>query len=181
MKIYTRTGDQGQTGLLGGKRVAKDHLRPETCGTVDELNALLGLVRTETLPDGMDELLGRIQDELFHVGAELASPDPVVSKTRTIGQQQVAALEAAIDRFEEGLPALTQFILPGGARSAASLHLARATCRRAERRLITLARESEEGISPDLGIYLNRLSDLLFVLARAANAASGVSDVVWRK
>jgi cob(I)alamin adenosyltransferase len=166
MKIYTRTGDLGETGLFGGPRVGKDMARIEAFGTVDELNAVLGVVRAETLPDDVDQVLERIQRELFDLGAELASPDPVKQGTRKIDRGNVSALEAQIDRFQESLQPLDKFILPGGNRAAALLHLARTVCRRAERRLVTLVRHSQEEISLPLLAYLNRLSDLLFVFAR---------------
>ncbi len=180
MRIYTRTGDQGQTALFGGPRVDKDVARVEAYGTVDELNAVLGLVRAETLAAEVDQVLARIQGELFEVGAEIASVDPVARGTRTIGPGHVAALESDIDRFDAALAPLRQFILPGGTRAAALLHLARTVCRRAERRVVTLARQSPGEISLVLVAYLNRLGDLLFVLARQANAAAGVPDVPWR-
>lgn len=181
MKIYTKTGDQGDTGLFGGPRVSKDSLRIETFGTVDELNSVLGVARAEGLSADIDLLVGRIQSELFSLGAELATPDPAAHGTALIGPPQVAALEEAIDRFELRLEPLRQFILPGGIRAAAQLHLARTVCRRAERRLVSLARQSAEPIGPELIVYLNRLGDLLFVLARAENAAAGRPDVVWHK
>jgi cob(I)alamin adenosyltransferase len=181
MKIYTRTGDRGQTGLFGGPRVAKDEARVEAYGTIDELNAALGMIRAEPLPAGIDGVIERIQNELFDVGAELASPDPAARSTPTIGAAHVAALEADIDRFEAELMPLRQFLLPGGTRPAAGLHVARAVCRRAERRLVTAMRESNPPISPTILAYLNRLGDLLFVVARAANAMSGKADVPWRR
>lgn len=181
MKIYTRTGDLGETGLLAGPRVGKDIARIETYGTVDELNAAIGVVRAEDLPASIDRLLDRVQHELFEVGAELATPDPVSRGLRTIGRPQIAALEAEIDSYEARLAPLKAFILPGGTRAAAALHLARTICRRAERRLVTLIREAGPEISLDLLAYLNRLSDLLFVLARAANADAGRPDVPWTR
>ena len=181
MKIYSRTGDLGETGLLAGPRVGKDIARIEALGTIDELSAVLGLVRGEPLSGPIDRLLERIQNELFEVGAELATPDPVTRGTRTIGPQHVKALEEDIDACASSLAPLSGFILPCGVRSAAGLHLARAVCRRAERRLVALVRESGGEISLVLLAYLNRLGDLLFVLARAANAAAGVGDVRWRK
>jgi len=181
MKIYSRTGDLGETGLLAGPRVGKDIARIEALGTIDELNAALGLARAETLPDPMDRLLERLQNELFEIGAELATPDPVTRGTRTLGPQHVKALEGEIDNCDASLAPLAGFILPCGVRSAAALHLARTVCRRAERRLVALVRESGGEISLVLLAYLNRLGDLLFVLARAANAAAGVGDVPWRK
>lgn len=181
MKIYTRTGDQGETGLVGGPRVGKDAERVEAFGTVDELNAALGVVRAEPLPADLDHLLGRFQNELFDVGAELATLDPVAHGTRTITSKHVQTLEADIDRLEEELQPLTVFILPNGARAGASLHLARAICRRAERRLVTLIHHSPEQVSPVLPTYLNRLGDLLFVLARVVNARAGQQETPWQR
>jgi cob(I)alamin adenosyltransferase len=181
MKIYTKTGDQGDTGLFGGPRVAKDDPRIASYGTVDELNSVLGVVRAVGVPEQMDSLLERIQNELFSLGAQLATPDPTAHQTVLIGAAQIAALEEAIDRYEGILPALRQFILPGGCPAAAYLHLARTVCRRAERGLVTLMRQSSQPLSGDLLVYLNRLSDLLFVLARTANHEAGQSDVPWQK
>lgn len=181
MKIYTKTGDEGQTGLFGGPRVSKDAPRIEAYGTVDELNSVLGLARTETLPQSIDALLAGIQSELFSLGAELATPNPAAKGTDLIGPANIERLEQAIDHYEADLEPLKQFILPGGTKGAATLHLARTVCRRAERRLVTLVHSTSEKISPELVVYLNRLSDLLFVLARAANHAAGVADVPWAK
>jgi cob(I)alamin adenosyltransferase len=182
MKIYTRTGDQGETGLFGGPRVSKDVARLETCGTVDEINSFLGVARAASLPEDIDRLLDRVQNELFEVGAELAAVDPIAQGTRTIGAGHIQALEDAIDHYQAPLPELRQFVLPGGSPAAAQLHVARAVCRRAERRLVSLVRsETPAQVSPTLVTYLNRLGDLLFVLARAANAAAGRDDVAWRK
>lgn len=178
MRIYTRTGDLGETALFGGPRVGKDMVRVEAYGSVDELNSWLGLVRCEPLPEDVDAVLHRLQNELFDVGAELASPEPARRNVR-IEKEHVAALEADIDRFERELPALKAFVLPGGERGAASMHVARAVCRRAERRTVTLIREIPDGVSLVLLAYLNRLSDLLFVLARVVNARSGRPDVPW--
>ena len=181
MRIYTRGGDRGETDLLDGPRVAKDEARLEVCGTVDELNSLLGLVRAEPLPEGIDALLKRLQSELLAAGAELADIDPVARGMRKIGPKHVETIEKAIDRHQAGLEPLGGFILPAGTRAAALMHLARTVCRRAERRLITLVRGSEQEISPDLMAYVNRLSDLLFVLARAVNASAGRGDTPWQK
>ncbi|MBX7165596.1 MAG: cob(I)yrinic acid a,c-diamide adenosyltransferase [Pirellulales bacterium] len=181
MKIYTRTGDQGETGLFGGPRVSKDAPRIEAYGTVDELNAVLGLVLTAPLPPAIGEILRRVQHELFELGAQLATPDPAKHNLSLIGPDKVAAIEAEIDRYEATLPPLKNFILPGGSPAAAWLHLARTVSRRAERRVVTLARSPGEHVSIDAGIYLNRLSDLLFVLARAVNAQAGVADVPWHR
>jgi len=179
MKIYTRTGDEGETGLFGGPRVPKDAARIEAYGTVDELNAALGLARCEGLPVDVDQSLGRIQNELFNLGAELATPDPKRQGTQYTSDVDIQRLEQEIDRFEKNLPPLGQFILPGGTRGAVLLHVARNVCRRAERRLVGLMRE--ESISRHLLIYLNRLSDLLFVLGRVVNSAAGHADVTWEK
>lgn len=178
MKIYTKTGDRGETGLFGGPRVRKDHPRVEAYGSVDELNAVLGLVRCENVGDPLDRLLATIQNELFELGAELASPQPDRVGTRRITADQATALESAIDEHEAGLPPLKAFILPGGCRAAALLHVARTVCRRAERRVVTLS--EQESLGSDVIIYLNRLSDLLFVLARAVNQAAGRGDVPWQ-
>lgn len=179
MKIYTKTGDQGETGLFGGPRVRKDHPRIETYGAVDELNAVLGLVRAEASGQEFDGLLAEIQNLLFDVGAELATPEPERMGAAGIDAEHVSQIEAAIDRYEARLEPLKAFILPGGTRAAAGLHLARTVCRRAERRLVSLA--ASEPISQPLMIYMNRLGDLLFVLAREANRAAGRADVYWEK
>jgi len=181
MAIYTRTGDLGETALLNGPRVGKDMPRVEVYGTVDELNAVLGLARAESAGEAIDRVLERVQNELFQIGAELATPDPVAQGTRWIGREHVRALEQDIDQFDATVPPLGQFVLPGGTRAAALLHLARTVCRRAERRLVTLIRHSEEPISLPLLAYLNRLGDLLFVLARVSNARAGQADVPWTK
>ena len=180
MKIYTKTGDDGQTGLFAGPRVSKNHPRIEAYGTVDELNATLGLTRAFAPAAGLDHLLETIQHGLFAVGAELATPDPQAQGTALIDETAIAALEAAIDDNQAKLPPLRQFILPTGTPVAASLHVARGVCRRAERCFVTL-QESEPDISLVTLRYLNRLSDLLFVLARLANAEAGISDTAWEK
>jgi cob(I)alamin adenosyltransferase len=177
MKIYTKTGDGGETGLFGGPRVRKDSLRIEAFGTVDEINAWLGLVRSADAPAAIDTIVARVQHELFEVGAALASPG--ASRPAGLGEAAVAALEREIDDFETLLPRLTQFILPGGTRVASLLHAARTVCRRAERRVVSLAQA--ETVSPLLVVYLNRLSDWLFVLARTANHLAGAADVPWVK
>jgi cob(I)alamin adenosyltransferase len=181
MKIYTRAGDLGKTRLLGGVRVAKDAPRLEACGTIDELNAVLGLVRAEPLPEDIDALLARVQNELLTMEAELATTDPLAHGIRGLGSKHVEAIEKAIDQHQAKLAPLSEFILPVGTRAGAGVHLARAVCRRAERRLVVLVRHGEHEISPDLTVYLNRLGDLLFVLARAVNAEAGQADVRWRK
>ena len=181
MKIYTKTGDAGYTGLFAGPRVPKNHARIEAYGTVDELNAALGLVRTATIPPEIDSHLATIQNDLFAVGAELATPDPVAHGTRWIGDSHVQELENGIDHFESTLPKLTQFILPTGCEAASRTHLARAICRRAERHLVTLCRTPGDPISEHLIVYLNRLGDFLFVLSRALNAAAGTVEQPWQK
>lgn len=178
MKIYTKTGDQGQTGLLGGRRVPKDDIRIEAYGTIDELSVALGLARTVGLPPSLIALILEVQNDLFLVGAELASPAGPDPSTGQIRAEHVQRLEAAIDEQEEGLEPLQQFILPGGTLAAGFLHQARTICRRAERRVVTLARQEE--ISPLIVTYLNRLSDLLFVLARVANGELSLGEVTWR-
>ncbi len=181
MKIYTKTGDAGQTGLYGGPRVRKDDVRIEAYGTVDELNAALGVARAQKLPIEIEQVLQRVQNELFCVGAELATPQPQLHGTALIDESQVAALERAIDSLERGVPPLKHFILPGGHPAAAWLHLARGICRRAERRIVTLAADPAAGVSPAIIRYLNRLGDYLFVAARFANAEARVAETRWEK
>ena len=176
MKIYTKTGDDGTTGLWGGVRTPKDALRVEAYGTVDECNAALGLARTSQLGRQLDELLTLIQNQLFVLGADLATPGESTSIER-VAEGDIATLEAAIDDLDGQLAPLRQFILPGGTPAAAHLHLARTICRRAERCVVRLARE--EAINPHVLVYLNRLADLLFVAARAANAEASLPDVPW--
>ncbi len=179
MKIYTRTGDAGSTGLFGGPRVAKDDDRIEAYGTVDELNACLGIVRSAGISPGIDTQLDQIQHELFSIGAELATPEPDEHGLRVIGAGHIARLEQWIDAHEAGLSPLKHFILPAGSVAATHLHLARSVCRRAERRVVTLVRHHEANISEELMVYLNRLSDLLFVLSRVANHEGGVEEIQW--
>lgn len=180
-KIYTKTGDDGETGLFGGPRVAKDDVRIEAYGAVDEVNSFLGLARCEKLSTETDALLAAVQNELFSLGAELATPNPSKHGTELISQRQIEALEQAIDKHDAKLAALRTFILPGGTRAAALLHVARTVCRRAERRVVTLRRTNRNTVRTECIVYLNRLSDLLFVLARAANAGAGQVDVPWQK
>jgi cob(I)alamin adenosyltransferase len=181
MKIYTKTGDAGETGLFAGARVRKDDVRIEAYGTVDELNAAIGLARSEPLPPEIDQTLERVQSELFSVGAELATPEPAKHGTALVGEAQIQKLEAAIDHLEAGLPPLKQFILPAGSRGGALLHLARGICRRAERRVITLADSPEATISAAIIGYLNRLGDYLFVAARFANQEAKAIEMKWQK
>lgn len=183
MRIYTRRGDDGSTGLFGGPRVGKDHLRVSAYGDVDELNSALGAARCDLQADprlaDLDAFAARLQSELFDLGAELATPD-LEGAPRPVPQtkmEDVARLEREIDRLEEELPELRSFILPGGTRPAAALHLCRTICRRAERLLVQLSRTST--VSTEALAYLNRLSDLLFVMARAANHRGGGGEVQW--
>jgi cob(I)alamin adenosyltransferase len=181
MKIYTKTGDEGETGLLGGGRVGKDHARVAAYGDVDELNSVLGLVRATAPEDFHADLLESIQRDLFSIGGQLATPDPAkvaaALKKAAFSEERVDALERAIDEATRDLPPLRAFVLPGGTPKAAALHLARTTCRRAERGVVHLARE--QAIPPLFIVYLNRLSDLLFTLARLANHRAGLTDVTW--
>jgi cob(I)alamin adenosyltransferase len=180
MKIYTKTGDGGETGLFGGPRVRKDHPRIEAYGAVDELNAVLGLARCENLPPQVDQLLATVQNTLFEVGAELATPERTKAAV-LLDPSAVGHLERAIDAHEAALPPLREFILPGGVRGAAVLHLARTVCRKAERRVVALAATPGQQVAPELVVYLNRLGDLLFVLSRQVNSAAGQGDVKWRQ
>lgn len=181
MKIYTKTGDQGETSLFAGPRVRKDDTRIEAYGTVDELNSVLGWARSEGPSEAVDQVLGRLQQELLVVGSQLAVGSARKQQTPEVGPDYVSRLEQEIDQFDKSLPALTQFILPGGTRASAALHLARTICRRAERRVVSLAAMPDRRVAPLLIAYLNRLGDLLFVLARAANAEAGLADVLWSK
>lgn len=179
-RIYTRTGDAGETGLFGGGRVPKDDPRVRAYGTIDELNAVIGVARAAGPPPEIDGILERLQHQLFDLGAELATPDrasPAAGHVARVAPERVLALEQDIDRFEAWLPPLRQFVLPGGTPAAAALHHARTVARRAEREIVRLA--GREPINPELLKYANRLSDLLFVLARAANHAAGRPDVGW--
>lgn len=175
MRIYTRQGDTGETGLIGGRRVSKHSPRIAAYGTVDELNALLGVARASAAPNRVDQVLDHIQNELFDVGAELADPVP----SGAISEPLILRLEEMIDLFESELTPLKQFILPGGTQPAAHLHLARTVCRRAEREVVELVSDPNEKVDPRIVMYLNRLSDLLFVLARVCNAHAGVADAKW--
>ena len=176
MKIYTKTGDAGETGLFGGGRVAKDDPRVGAYGDVDELNATLGFAAALDPAGFESDFIQAIQRDLFAIGAELATPN--AQKVREqVGADRVSAIEQMIDQHEATLPPLKNFILPGGTPKAAALHVARTTCRRAERAVVSLARD--EQLNPIIIHYLNRLSDLLFVLARAVNKQAGRDDIVW--
>jgi cob(I)alamin adenosyltransferase len=181
MKIYTKTGDHGETGLFGGPRVRKDHPRIEAFGEVDELNSMLGLARAADLPAEVEVTLLRVQHELFSVGSELASPHPEKLDVPQVGDQEAALLEEAIDQLEGDLEPLTQFILPSGCEASVRLQVARTICRRAERSVVTLIDRAEVEVSERLVRYLNRLSDYLFVAARFANQRAGIADQPWQK
>jgi len=191
MKIYTRTGDQGQTGLYGGTRVSKADPRVAAYGDVDELNACLGMVRAQgELAEDIVALLEQLQKDLFAIGARLANPSDKPSRRSTIGDGRstidderltidaadIVRLEAAIDRLEAELPPLRRFILPGGSRAGALLHFSRTVCRRAERAIVSLGAEH---VDQHLVIYVNRLSDLLFVMARAVNHRASQPEIEW--
>ena len=183
-RIYTRTGDKGTTALASGERRPKHDLRIEAYGTVDETNAAIGLARLHTTGEGdaeLDAMLGRIQNELFDLGADLSTPDtgkPPPYEPLRILEPQVERLEREIDRLNAELSPLRSFVLPGGTAAAAALHLARTICRRAERLAVALAEKPGEAVSPAALKYLNRLSDFLFVASRHANAR-GAGDVLW--
>ncbi len=182
MKIYTKTGDAGETSLAGGARVPKDHRRVAAYGDVDETNAAIGVARAAAPADAADPLLADVQRDLFAIGGALATPEATALKAAqrakvAVTAERIQALERAIDEAERDLPRLKNFVLPAGAPQAAALHLARTVCRRAERSTVHLARE--QGVAPEILVYLNRLSDLLFVLARQANARAGQPDVTW--
>ena len=178
MKIYTKTGDSGETSLFDNTRVSKGDARVDAYGEVDELNAALGAARAAGLDRDLSGALEEIQKELFAIGAKLADPSKRISARITkadVVDTQTTRLETTIDRLEEELPPLRRFILPGGSPAGALLHLARTVCRRAERRVVALT----EPVDPAIVVYLNRLSDLLFVMARAANHRSGVTEIEW--
>jgi cob(I)alamin adenosyltransferase len=173
-KIYTRTGDTGDTGLGDGSRVPKDSQRVHALGEVDELNSAIGLLLAEELPGGVRAALANIQHDLFDLGGEVCIPGHT-----SMSEHQVSRLEALLDDYNRDLPPLKEFILPGGTRAASLAHLARTVCRRAERALVSLSRAEPVGTTARK--YLNRLSDLLFVLGRVLNRAGGGSDVLWRR
>lgn len=179
MKIYTRTGDEGETGLFDGTRVAKSDPRVAAYGDIDELNAWLGLVRTEIEDGGLTTILEQIQRDLFALGARLADPAKKIADRiakAAVTPEDISRLEGWIDQFEAELPPLRRFILAGGSRAGAALHVARTICRRSERAMVSLGRDAFE---PELLVYVNRLSDLLFVMARAANRRASATEVEW--
>lgn len=176
-RIYTRGGDQGETSLGDGTRVSKLDARIGAFGAVDEVNSALGVVLAQGAPESIGAVLERVQNELFDVGADLSVPVEVEGRLR-VTEAMVDALERDCDRFNDELPELTSFVLPGGTHAAAQLHVARTACRRAER--ATLAAATEHAVSPLTAVYLNRLSDLLFILARAANALERRDEPLWK-
>lgn len=179
MKIYTKKGDRGDTSLFGGDIASKADLRIEAYGTVDELNSFLGSVLTQEISTESRDVLVAVQHDLFVIGADLATPDPEKARIAVCSDASVDKMEKAIDRMEQFLPPLKQFILPGGGTAGASLHLARTVCRRAERRVVALGKES---IIHAINItYLNRLSDLLFVMARYENHLANETEIPWIK
>ena len=179
MKIYTKTGDAGTTGLFGGPRVAKDDRRICAYGSVDELNAVIGIARATELGDKLDAILSGVQHHLFSIGAELATPNPEEHGLKWAGSTHVDHMEQSIDELEASLKPLRNFILPGGSTQAAHLHLARTVCRRTEREIVSFSRDRSVSDASHIVIFLNRLSDLLFVMARFANHQVGVVDVNW--
>ena len=187
-KVYTRTGDRGETALVGGKRVAKDSLRIEAYGAIDELNSIVGLARVfneESLNGGeahqfLDEVLCRLQDELFDIGSELATPREFFQQGMyRVGEGEIDRLEKLMDKCQEDLEPLKSFVLPGGGRVGAYLHQSRTVCRRAERDILRLSREEE--VSPDVLKYINRLSDLFFVLSRWIAKQTGEQEYLWQR
>lgn len=175
MRIYTKFGDKGNTSLFGGATVPKSDPRLEAYGSVDELNAVLGVVLSFGENGSLAESITKIQSDLFLVGAELASKK---GKTRKIQPKRVGEIEAEIDRMEAELPPLHNFIMPGGSKTASLLHLARTVCRRAERAIVALSQK--EKVNPDIVVYMNRIGDLLFILARYANYRKKVSEITWK-
>ncbi|MCC7298766.1 MAG: cob(I)yrinic acid a,c-diamide adenosyltransferase [Bacteroidia bacterium] len=178
LKIYTRTGDDGKTGLIGGDRVSKHHIRVESYGTVDELNSHLGLIRAQTHLDSVVQTLSVVQDRLFTVGAYLASAPGNKMILPELYPEDVTLLETEIDKFTAELPELKNFIIPGGSVAGAQAHVARCVCRRAERLVVYLA--DQEEIDPWVVRYLNRLSDYLFTLARFLDKSSGAEEIAWK-
>jgi len=179
-KIYTKTGDDGTTGLVGGTRVKKYALRLEAYGTIDELNSLLGVIRSLAVPAEIVDFLVQIQNKLFNIGSRLASDEKGEEFTSNLAvrNEDIEVLELAIDRYQEGLPELRNFILPGGELSVAQCHVARTVCRRAERRIVEFS--EQEKVQPELIKYINRLSDFLFVLARYLGHKNGVAETPWQ-
>jgi len=180
MKIYTRTGDDGETGLLGGLRVSKAHQVIEVCGTLDETNCWLGLVRSESIDSAIDELLEQIQNDLFDIGSQIAASLADSSPSVEVPSERIAELESAIDHWDSTVPPLQAFILPSGGQAGCRLHMARSVCRRAERQLVSLLESLDAKALATESVYLNRLSDLLFVLARSVNQLAGQVETQWK-
>ncbi len=176
MKIYTKTGDEGDTGLQGGKRIPKSSERIRAYGSVDEVNSVLGLVLSHKIDQDVEELLKKIQNELFVLGSDLSNPD-MDDKQNRISKNMIEELEKKIDEYEKELPPLSNFILPGGTDSASLVHLARTVTRRAETNVVSLSKT--EKINNECQVYLNRLSDLLFVITRILNKRSKTPDIIW--
>ena len=182
MKIYTKTGDKGETGLFGGERVSKDSIRIQAYGTIDELNSFIGLAVTEVADDTVKEILQNIQNRLFTIGADLSTLDNEKNKKLNIfrtPKEFYLDIEKAIDHYESKLDELKNFILPGGSKGAALLHICRTITRRAEREVVALNKTVK--IGDNIIIFLNRLSDLFFVLARFENTVTGTPDIIWKK
>jgi cob(I)alamin adenosyltransferase len=180
MKIYTKFGDKGKTRLYGGEVVDKDHPRIEAYGTLDELNSIIGLAISSVEDSTISQILTQIQNDLFRISAILATPDQKTNEklNQNVSTEDIGYLETQIDNLDEQMPVLQNFILPGGTESAAHLHLARTVCRRGERYLIKLFHH--DNINPDIIVYINRLSDLLFVMARFMNHLKNVPDIPWK-
>ncbi len=181
IKIYTKTGDDGTTGLIGGSRVKKYDSRLEAYGTVDELNASIGVLRSAELPENVIEKLNHVQNKLFNIGSLLASDDKGAAFTANLAitEENIKVLEDAIDEYQNQLPELTHFILPGGNFTSAHCHVARTVCRRAERRILEFAEHSK--VQPEIIIYVNRLSDFFFVLSRKLAFDGGIEEIAWKK
>ena len=180
-KIYTKTGDDGTTGLVGGSRVKKNSIRLEAYGTVDELNSAIGLLRSYSIPRDVSEILVKIQNKLFNIGSRLASDDKgdMYTVSLSITEKDIQLLESSIDNYEQKLPELTNFIIPGGEITSAQCHVVRTVCRRAERMILELA--EQEKVQKEIIVYLNRLSDLLFVLARKLAFDKNSEEMPWEK
>jgi cob(I)alamin adenosyltransferase len=181
LKIYTKTGDDGTTGLIGGSRVKKYDSRLEAYGTIDELNAAIGVLCSAELPGDAVEILGKIQNKLFNIGSLLASDEKGEAFTASLAitESDIKFLEDAMDKYQNQLPELTHFIIPGGDFSSAQCHVARTVCRRAERRILEFAEHSK--VRPEIIIYVNRLSDFFFVLSRKLGFDKGIEEIAWKK
>ena len=180
MKIYTRTGDDGETGLLGGLRVSKSHQVIEVCGTLDETNCWLGLLRSDKIDGSMDQLIEQIQNDLFDIGSQIAASLSDSDSAAQVSSDRIAELESAIDHWDATVPPLQAFILPSGSQAGCRLHMARSVCRRAERQLVLMIESMDVSELTTESVYLNRLSDLLFVLARSVNQIEGRAETQWR-